>query len=519
VKKSRLRREFSRALRACEAVELTRPVRESENRRWTAQIVTPCASAEARVTYVGQGEGADGPEPTVFWARVFNRVNTREERAMSHDLFGVMPEAPTEAKGTPKKPVEGNPRLMRPDRHQMRFVPTDLDSLLEEDHPARALWEIVEKLDLSKFEEALTARGDHPGRPAIDPRILTTLWLYAISEGEDSAREIERLCDVHSAYRWIAGGVHVNHHTLSDFRVGHGEALDALFTQVLGVLKHQGLVDLKRTAQDGMKVRASAGAASFRREKSLKECLEEAKQQVKEVARQAQEKGAESAPRRVAARERAARERQERVQKALEELSKAREAKTTDEKKAEARVSTTDPEARVMKMGDGGFRPAYNVELSTDTKTRVIVGVDLTNKGSDQGEITPMIQDIETRTGEKPQDHLVDGGFANKEDIQKAAQEGVTVYAPVQKPRKEGVDPHQPKPGDSPEVAEWRQRMGTPEAKEVYKERAATAETTNADLRTHRGLNRFLVRTMPKVKCVVLWAALTYNLLKLIATM
>ncbi|MCI0655657.1 MAG: transposase, partial [Acidobacteria bacterium] len=258
------------------------------------------------------------------------------------NLFGLTPEAHSEGKATPKKPVEGDPRLLRPDRHQMRFVPTDLDSLLEEDHPARAIWEVVEKLDLSKFEEAITARGDQPGRPAIDPRILTTLWLYATSEGEDSAREIERLCEAHSAYRWIAGGVHVNHHTLSDFRVGHGEALDELFTQLLGVLNHQGLVDLKRTAQDGMRVRASAGAASFRREKSLNECLEEAKRQVEEVAKQAQEKGAGSAPRRAAVQERAARERKERVERALAELPKAREAKTSQEKKAQTRVSTTD---------------------------------------------------------------------------------------------------------------------------------------------------------------------------------
>jgi transposase len=448
------------------------------------------------------------------------RQSTPEERAMNQsDLFGVVPEAKSAEKAEPKKPVEGNPRLMRPDRHQMRFVPTDLDALLEENHPARAIWEVVETLDLSKFEDAITARGDHPGRPAVDPRILATLWLYAISEGEDSAREIERLCEAHSAYRWIAGGVHVNHHTLSDFRVGHQEALNELFTQVLGVLNHQGLVDLTRTAQDGMRVRASAGAASFRREKSLKECLEEAKRQVDEVARQAQEKGAESAPRRAAARQRAARERKERVQKALLELPQAQEAKTTPEKKAQARVSTTDPEARVMKMADGGFRPAYNVQLATDTKTRVIVGVDVTNLGSDQGEAPAMLENIKERNGELPAEHLVDGGFAEKASIEKAAQQGVTIYAPVQKPKKEGVDPHQPKPGDSPEVAAWRKRMGTPEAKEVYKERAATAETTNADLRTHRGLNRFLVRTIPKVKCVVLWAALTYNILKLITTM
>lgn len=493
---------------------------ESKNRRTTAQIVTTRASVEARVTCIATAKEGTGPERTVFSPGVLDRVSTPEDPAMSQsDMFGVVPEPKPEAKANEQKPVEGDPRLLRPDRHQMRFVPTDLDALLEQDHPARAIWEVVEKLDLSKFEEPLTARGDHPGRPAIDPRILATLWLYATSEGEDSAREIERLCEAHSAYRWIAGGVHVNHHTLSDFRVGQGEALSELFTQVLGVLNHQGLVDLKRTAQDGMRVRASAGAASFRREKSLNECLEEAKRQVEEVAQQAQEKGAASAPRRAAAQERAVRERKERVEKALAELPKAREAKTTEQKKAQARVSTTDPEARVMKMADGGYRPAYNVELSTDTQTRVIVGVGVTNKGSDQGEMSPMLQDIQERTGEKPREHLVDGGFANKEDIQKVAQEGVTVYAPVQKPKKEGVDPHEPKPGDSPEVAAWRQRMGTPEAKEVYKERASTAETTNADLRTHRGLNRFLVRTIPKVKCVVLWAALTYNILKMIAAM
>ncbi len=432
------------------------------------------------------------------------------------DLFGSVPAPASDAKDV-KRP-SGPPRLLSPDRHQVRFAPTDLDALIEADHSARAIWSVVEKLDLSKFEGTILARGDQAGRPAIDPRILVALWLYATSDGVGSAREIERLCEQHSAYRWICGGVHVNHHTLSDFRVGHGEALDELFTQVLGVLDHEGLVDLERTAQDGMRVRASAGAASFRREKSLRKCLEEARKLVEETAQETRGE-AEGSARRQAARERAAQERNERLERALLELPDVQAIKERQGKDpAEARVSTTDPEARVMKMADGGFRPAYNVQLATDTKTRVIVGVGVTNSGSDQGEAPPMLANIQKRNGELPAEHLMDGGFAEKASIEQATRQGVTVYAPVQKPKKAGVDPHQPKPNDSPEVAEWRRRMGTPEAKEIYKERAATAETTNADLRCNRALDRLLVRTIPKVKCVVLWAALTYNVLKLIAT-
>ncbi|MGH7261817.1 MAG: IS1182 family transposase [Nitrospiraceae bacterium] len=405
--------------------------------------------------------------------------------------------------------------MLRPDRQQIRFTPTDLESLLAEDHPARAIWAVVETRDLSKFEATIAAREGHAGRPGIDPRILVTLWIYATSDGVGSAREVERLQEVHHAYQWICGGVHVNHHALSDFRVDHKDALDDLFTQILGVLTHQGLVDLRRVAQDGMKVRASAGAASFRREKSLKQCLEEAREQVKEVAREA-EAGEDVSIRRKAAQERAARERLERVERALAELPKVQEAKV-EKDKDKARVSTTDPEARVMKMGDGGFRPAYNAQFATDAKTRVIVGVDVTNSGNDQGQMPPMLQNVKERNGKLPAEYLVDGGYAKKESIEQAARKEVTVYAPVQKPRKEGVDPHQPKPGDSPAVADWRQRMGTPQAKEIYKDRAATAETTNADLRCNRALDRLLVRGLPKVGCVVLWAALTYNILKLIA--
>jgi transposase len=432
------------------------------------------------------------------------------------NLFPEEAAPKSDTTGTPDMPI-GTPRVLTADRRQLQWRTCDIESTLPADHEARAIWSALERLNLERFYAPIAARESEPGRPAIDPRILIALWLYATSQGEGSAREVARLCEKHDAYRWICGGVSVNHHTLSDFRVDHLEALDELMTQVLAVLAHAGLVELRRTAQDGMRVRASAGAASFRREQSLQEHLKAAREQVEQVKREADQPDVQRTARERAAAERAAREREERVTKALEELSKVRAAKPDEEAKAEARVSTTDPEARVMKMGDGGFRPSYNVQLATDVDSRVIVGVGVTNVGSDAGQMEPMLKDVEQRTGGKPNEHLVDGGFAKLDAIDKATADGVTVYAPVPTPRKEGIDPHQPKPGDSAAIAAWRQRMGTPEAKEIYKQRAATAETVNADLRTWRGLDRFRVRGRGKVLSVVLWSAITYNLMRWIA--
>jgi transposase len=437
-----------------------------------------------------------------------------ERDAMSNaDIFGSIPED-GKTPPAPETSPSGAPRLLRPDRHQIRFVPTSLDALVEEDHRVRGVWGVVEKLDLTEFENEVCARGATAGRAAIDPRILVGLWLYGTSEGIGSARELSRLCEEHNAYRWICGGVGVNYHTLSDFRVGHAEALDNLMTQVLAVLTHEGMVELKRVAQDGMKIRASAGAASFRREVSLQRCVEEARRHVEEVNLENQDEKVSA--RRAARRETVAQERLRRVEKALEELPKVREGKKPKDQ-PKSRASTTDPEARVMKMGDGGYRPAYNAQFATDTKNRVIVGVRVTNSGGDYGQMPPMIQNIQKRTGLTVEEYLVDGGFAKRDAIQELTKQGITVYSPVQPSKKDGVDPHEPKKGDTPEVVAWRKRMATTVAKEIYKERAATAETTNADLRIHRALDRLQVRTLPKVLCVVLWAALTYNILRLMA--
>lgn len=426
------------------------------------------------------------------------------------DLFGV------ESSESSKQPMDrsGAARVQRAERRQVELRPSCLEDLLDEDHRARLLWSAVGRLDLGAFYGDIGSREGSAGRPAIDPKILIVLWLYATSEGVGSARELERLSTSHDAYRWICGGVSVNHHTLSDFRVGHGEALDGLMTKILGVLMREGLLKLRRVAQDGMRVRASAGAASFRREPTLKECLKAAREQVKATKRLLASEAGALAVREKAARLRAAKERETRLTKALSQLEKVRKSKRSADDKAHARVSTTDPEARVMKMADGGFRPAYNVQLSTDTQARVIVGVSVSNKGSDFGQLDPMLCQIKSRTGTLPKEQLVDGGYVKLTDIEAAAERGVAVLAPPTEPRSEARDPARPLPSDGPGVAKWRRRMGTERGAEIYKQRAATAETVNADLRTWRGLDCILVRGVDKVLCVALWSAITYNLLR-----
>jgi len=414
-------------------------------------------------------------------------------------------------------PPGGAPRIVTANRQQLQLRPLDLESLLPPEHRARAVGAVVEQLDLTGFYDAIAARGSEPGRPAIDPKILVALWLYATSEGVGSARERARLCEAHDAYRWLCGGVAMNHHPLSDFRGGHAAALDALMTQVLAVLLRQGLVKLTRVAQDGTRVRASAGASSFRREKSLRACVEAAAAQVARVKQEAEHAAGPGQVRAQAAAARAARERAQRVARALAELPKVQAAKPDAAAKAAARVSTTDPEARVMKMGDGGYRPAYKVQLATATEGRAIVGVQVTNAGTDMGQMRPMQAEIERRTGARPAEYLVDGGFTKLEAIEEAPAEGMTGYAPVPTPRRVGIDPYQPKAGDSAAIAAWRTRMGTDEAKAIYKERSATAETVNGDLRTWRGLDRLPVRGTPKVLSIALWAAVTYNVLRWIA--
>lgn len=420
-------------------------------------------------------------------------------------------DAPAPAVGTP---AVGIPRLRRADRQQVVFRAGPLDALIPDDHPARTVWAYVEGLDLTPLYDRIRSVERGPGRAPIDPKILMALWLYATIEGVGSARRLDELCRTHAAFQWIAGDVSTNYHTVADFRTDHVAVLDDLLTGSVATLLAEGLVDLNRVAQDGMRVRASAGAASFRRRPTLEEALTQAEAQVAALRAEAEEDPAASDRREKGARQRAARERAERVKAALERLPEL-EAKKKAGERDRARCSTTDPEATVMKMADGGFRPAYNVQFATATGSQVIVGVDVEMTGSDAGQMAPMVEQVKGRYEAVPDEVLVDGGFARHDQIEAVSGPGMgcTVYAPVPKPKDPRVDRHAPKPGDGAAVAAWRERMGTEQAKAIYKERASTAECVNAQARG-RGLLRRLVRGLAKTKAIALWHALAHNLLR-----
>lgn len=413
--------------------------------------------------------------------------------------------------------VASPPRLRRVDREQVLLEPCEFDRLISEDHEARTIWAVVERMDLSAFYDEIQARGSWPGRSATDPRILIALWLYATKNGVGSGRELDRLCREHAAYRWLRGGVALNYHTLNDFRVAHGDNLDRLFTDVLSCLVHQGIVKVKRIAQDGTRVHASAGSSSFRRRETLETLQEKMREHVEAVRRQLDDPANDGSKQRLAARKRAARERLERVDEALKEMAKLEEAKAKQKakpsKKSPPRASTTDPEARTMKMPGGGYGPGYNMQFAGDVESRAIVGVDVTNSGSDVHESEPMRRQVEERTGKTVNEHLVDGGYVGLDSIERAAADNVVVYAPVPKPRKKDQDAHAPRLGDGPGVAAWRRRMATDEAKTIYRERCSTSETINGDLKAWRGLRYLRVRGLAKARCIALWSALTYNIL------
>lgn len=427
---------------------------------------------------------------------------------MSDSLFPDVDPRPVR-EGLEDAPV----RYATAQRDQIELRPVDLESLLPPGHAARLVWRFVEGLDLSALYGAIKAREGGPGRTPIDPKILVALWLYATIDGIGAAREVARLCEAHDAYRWICGGVSVGYHTLSDFRVAHRPVIDDLVTQSIAVLLARGIVTLARVAHDGTRVRGSAGAGSFRRGETLRDCLALARTQVDRTAKQMDGR---AASRTDAAQRRAAEERLARVEEALAQLPAVQAIKDRrpGKRPSEARVSTTDPDARVMKMADGGYRPAYNVHFATDMASRVIVGVRTLNSGTDQSHLTPMLDEIERRVGRVPGADVLDGGFVTKAAITAATDRGVTVYAPPMKRKGDARAPDQPVPGDSPAVAAWRARMATAEAKAVYRERGATAEWVNADARTHRTLTQVVVRGLEKVHTLALWAALAHNLIR-----
>jgi transposase len=412
----------------------------------------------------------------------------------------------------------GKPRMREPERRQVELRAMDLDSLLSADHPARVIWRYVEQLDLRVLEGAIKAREHTPGQAPASPRLLLALWLYATSQGVGSARALERLCESHDAYRWLCGGVSVNYHGLADFRSGHGELLDQLLTHNIATLSAAGVIDMAEVVQDGVRVRANAGASSFRRHKSLHKHLKKARRLVEHLKREVEEDADASNRRIKAAQERAAREREQRVAAALDKLAeieaeRQRRAKTNKkqvEKQKEPRVSTTDPQARVMKMADGGFRPAYNCQIGTVDEGQIVVDVAVDNTGSDRGLMRPMLERLKGRYGSHPRRYLVDGGFNKNDDTEWAADQDVLVYGPATN-SKHKTDPYQPRPDDGPGVLAWRRRMRSHHGKCVYKRRAK-GECINARCRQWN-IRQFTVRGVHKVKTALLWFALANNIL------
>lgn len=420
------------------------------------------------------------------------------------------------------------PRLRQPDRS----VPVPdwcLNEALPDDHPARDIWAYVSTIDLSAFLARIRACVGRPGRDATDPRLLLALWLYATVEGIGSARWLEELCAMHLGFRWLCGGVSVNYHLLSDFRKDFEAELDALLIDHVAALMHQELVQLKRVAQDGMRTRAHAGTGSFRRGATLETCRQHVAEQLALLKQQPDEPPGSAARRSRAARQRHLDEKLQRLQAArvvAADLEAKRAdrlrgrpkeaAKHKDEEsdKKGGRGSMTDPEARRMKMADGGYRPAYNVQLATTTQEGLIVGVAVTNAGTDAGLMGPMLEQIESAYGTVPEAMLTDGGFGSNADVEAAAAQGVAVYMPLKNEAKDlqaGTNPYEPRKQDGEGMSALRVRMGTEEGKKIYRERAATAEWVNAGMR-NRGLYQVLVRGVQKVRAVVLLQALVHNL-------
>jgi len=431
------------------------------------------------------------------------------------ELFEGLPEQEKpQSDGRPRSA----PRLREPQRDQIELRAVDVEGLIGEDHPARVLWAHVERLDLRELEDRIKARGDTPGHPATSPRLLLALWLFACSDGVGSARALARLCESHDAYRWLCGGVTVNHHTLADFRTGHGDLLDRLLSENVAALAKAGLIDLDRLAQDGMRIRANAGASSFRRQARLDQHLALAQAVVEDLKREVDEDTNASNRRIQAAKERAARERSERVkaaQAALAEIKRQREKLEqrggNGKKPKEPRASTTDPQARVMKMPDGGFRPGYNVQVASAAGEQIVVAVEVCNTGSDYGLMRPMLERWRALTASLPRRHLVDGGFGSAEDIEWAHSEGIDVYCPP-KESKRGLDPYHPRPRDGVGVAAWRARMGSEAGQAQYQMRTI-CECIHARWRNWN-LRQLTVRGMEKARAVVLLYALANNILQ-----
>ncbi len=422
---------------------------------------------------------------------------------------------------TKKSPIVKQARVSRPERRQVEMQFFALDQLLEADHRARMIWAYVESLDLEPFYAKIRVSDSQSGRTAIAPEVLLALWLLATTDGCGSARELARLTQEHIAYRWMCGGVSVNYHTLSDFRVQNGQALEKILIDSVAALVNQELIPLETIAQDGMRVRANAGKSSFRRKPTLEELQKQAQEHLEKLKLESESEGErnEGNARRKAAQQRAAEDRAKRIEEALKqhtELSERRENRVKGSGD-ETRISTTDPDARNMKMANGGFSPALNVQFATDADTRIIVAMQVTNEGTDGGQLEPMQQEVVENYGKTPGHVLVDSAYATKEGVTAVEKTGCKVVSTVPRTEqlaKHGKNAHERQKGDTDEYANFRERMQDEYYQAMYKQRPSIAEYPNAVCR-NRGLQQFNVRGMVKAKAVMLLHVLAYNLTRM----
>jgi len=350
---------------------------------------------------------------------------------------------------------------------------------------------------------------------------MLALWLWATVDGIGSARQLDRLCRDHLAYRWLCGGVSMNYHSLSTFRIAHMAALERLLAQGVATMVEAGLVSLDTLAQDGLRVRASAGSSSFRRRARLDELLAKAQARVEQLRAEVESDPAAGNRRQQAAKKRGARKLREQIEAAqqrMKELEAERERRQKTNKKEvarqkEPRASTTDAEARVLKMADGGFRPGYNTQIISAPEHQVVVAVDIDTSGSDRGLAQPGIEAVHAG-GYQPSDYLVDGGFTKNETIEWAHAKGINIWCPAGQ-TKHGTDPYAPKKDDGIGVADWRQRMQSEHGKTFYKLRAQH-ECINAHAR-RMGLRQLSLRGKIKARIQLLWFAVAHNMMRFFA--
>jgi transposase len=495
-----------------------------------------------------------------------------------------LPEQPERPAAAPDASAPRAKKYVFIDRDQLTMRCCNLDSIIGEDHKARGIWELAGRLNLSALEAHIRSVEEEKGRPAWSPRLLASVWMYAYSEGITSARQIERLLDYEPGLQWLAGGLVINHHTLSDFRLQDKAALDGLFTELLVTMEQAGWVSLERVMHDGTKVRSGAGIDSFRRERSVEEKLVQARELVLENP---QAEPCAGDRRREAARHRAQREREQRLEQALKQLHELQANKESAEDKHLVRVSTSEPDARLMKHGDNAIAPSYNVQVSTDAVAGVIVGVQVTQSADDSHQLLAAVDEVKKNLGRDPKQVVADGGFTNRESIIQMHERGVDFIGSLRDPaerseaamKSQGIDPKfaphffilQPesktlqcpagkqlayvgqsrKRGNhylqyrasgndcsvceyqkqccprSPEtgrtvsrlqsepnaVAQFRQKMGSTQAQQIYGQRGAIAEFPFACIKEKFRLRKFRVCGKAKAGMEAVWACLVHNVL------